>query len=353
MKYNKIIGTGGIGKGILFLSDKMEILGRSESRLVTLSPAKDYCKQQIVFYYIAALLQQDASIYPIGFVGNDENGRAIKQEMQRQGMNVEYIGISKENPTTLSICIQYPDKETCNITAQNSASGEVTPQVIRETMHTIGIDSRTIACAVPEVSVDSRVEMLKAAKEEGAFCVLSIAAAEAEEFAQKEVYTYCDLLSVNQEEAQAIARSKEDTETLIYMLGERLRKENPDISIIMTCGKEGAYSWQNGKTEQIPVLPGNAVNTTGAGDAFIGGTIAGLAKGLPLQKGVSDKKFGESELRTAVEVGTLCAGMAVECEDSIALSVTKNTLLSFIKEKRFLMSAEFEQALDKESGGSR
>lgn len=353
MKYNKIIGTGGIGKGILFLSDKMESLGRSESRLVTLSPAKDYCKQQIVFYYIAALLQQDASIYPIGFVGDDENGRAIKQEMQRQGMKVDYIGISKENPTTLSVCIQYPDKETCNITAKNSASGEVTPDVIRQALHEIGMDGRTMVCAIPEVSVDSRIEMLKAAKEKGAFGVLSIAAAEAEEFAKKGVYPYCDLLSVNQEEAQAIARSEENPETLVNVLGERLTKENPDISIIMTCGKEGAYSWQKGKAERIPVLPGNAVNTTGAGDAFIGGTIAGLAKGLPLQKGVNDERFGESELKTAVDVGTLCAGMAVECEDSIAFSVTRSTVAGLIKDKRFLAGAGFEQVFAGENEGSR
>ena len=53
LKYNKVLGIGGIGVGMLFHTDINETLGRSESRLVELSEAKDYCKLHIVFHYIA------------------------------------------------------------------------------------------------------------------------------------------------------------------------------------------------------------------------------------------------------------------------------------------------------------
>ena len=84
MTYDKIIATGGIGTGMLFLSGQQETLGRSESRSVTLSPAKDYCKQQIVLYYTAALLRETIPVYPIGYVGNDSMGDSILEEMRRQ-----------------------------------------------------------------------------------------------------------------------------------------------------------------------------------------------------------------------------------------------------------------------------
>ncbi len=90
MEFDKIIATGGIGTGMLFLSDRQETLGRSESRLVTLSPAKDYCKQQIVLYYTASLLKNTVPVYPIGYVGNDKSGSASIEEMRLQGMDVNH-----------------------------------------------------------------------------------------------------------------------------------------------------------------------------------------------------------------------------------------------------------------------
>ena len=54
-KIRQIIGTGGIGKGLFFLSHENEALGRNESRMAELSDAKDYCKLHIVFHYLSIL----------------------------------------------------------------------------------------------------------------------------------------------------------------------------------------------------------------------------------------------------------------------------------------------------------
>ena len=47
MKFDKIIATGGIGTGMLFLSSRQEALGRSESRPVTLSPQKTIANSRL------------------------------------------------------------------------------------------------------------------------------------------------------------------------------------------------------------------------------------------------------------------------------------------------------------------
>jgi hypothetical protein len=62
MRFTKLIAAGGVGTGLLFHSPIMETLGRSESRLVTLCDAKDYCKQQIVLYYTAVLCDEKLRI---------------------------------------------------------------------------------------------------------------------------------------------------------------------------------------------------------------------------------------------------------------------------------------------------
>lgn len=345
MEFDKIIATGGIGSGMLFLSNRQETLGRSESRLVTLSPAKDYCKQQIVLYYTAALLKNTVPVYPIGYVGADSSGRASIEEMRLQGMNVQYISQSTDFPTTVSICLQYPDKETCNFTADNSASGMVTPEYISRAMENIGVDSKTIVCAIPEVPVASRAAMIKNGKMKGALTVLSVPVSEADEFDRLSIYKHVDILAVNMEEAQAIACSSKVNGELIGELAEKLGKMNPHMSILMTCGGEGAYTFVDKTIEKIPPLHIKTLNTTGAGDAFLGGTLAGIACGMKLQKGHNDLVFGHTALVSAPELGTICAGMAVECEDSIAFNVSPFTIQEKIRKEEWATEKQFMKCM--------
>lgn len=332
-KYNKIVGTGGIGKGMLFHSDEMSTLGRSESRLVRLSGAKDYCKQHIVLHYAAVLLNKQTAIYPIGYVGSDEAGEKLIDKMAESGMDVRFVGKSTTEPTMLSICLQYPDKEGCNFTAKNNAASHVTPEYIKECMDCLDIDEKTIVAVIPEVSIESRMAMLLYGKEKGAYCVLSVPVAEAEEFLNQNAFFYCDLLAVNEEEAAAILGENEEKRKLAEKLYRKLEKSNPKIHVLMTCGKHGAYSVSGSCMEYIPPLAARTVNTTGAGDAFLGGTIAGIARGLPLYKGREDDRFGATKLSSAPELGTLCAGMAVESEDSIASHVNYDAICQKIKKE--------------------
>ncbi len=343
--YTKVVGTGGIGTGMLFISDEDRTLGRNESRLVLLSDAKDYCKQHIVLYYTSVLLSGTATVYPIGCVGRDAVGTALLAEMMGSGMNVDYVSQSAQLPTTISFCLQYPNKDGCNITAYNGASASVTPQTVREAMGAIGIDSRTLVVAIPEVSVETRLEMVKYGSHHGAYCALSIPEAEAETFLQSGALQYVDLLAVNEREALALAPGEGGHEELVLRLYAMLTSFRPSASLMVTCGKDGAYTVQASRLEHVPVLPVEAVNTTGAGDAFLGGTLAGLCLGFPLQKGCTDTWFGETPLHSAAELGAICAGMAVESIDSIAYGVHRQGIRARIQQQGWRLSDAFAQCL--------
>jgi sugar/nucleoside kinase (ribokinase family) len=332
LKYNKIVGTGGIGAGMLFLSPINETLRRNESRLMDLSPAKDYCKQHMVLYYSSVLLKQNAVIFPIGFVGRDHNGGTLLEQMKREGMDIAHVGVSSERPTTLSVCIQYPDKSGGNFTAANGAGGLVTGDYVENCMNQIRIDDKTIVAAIPEVSIESRMRMLKHGKEKGALCVLSVPAAEADEFKREGAFLFCDFLAVNEEEAVALTGVEDSGKELAAKLYEYLFTFNSSVMLLVTCGGKGAYSVYRGNIEYIPCLPLlKVVNTTGAGDAFLGGTMAGLAMDMPIQKGANDRTFGETLLTSALELGAVCAGMAVESEDAIAKEVDLESVKRRIK----------------------
>ena len=70
--------------------------------------------------------------------------------------------------------------------------------------------------------------------------------------------------------------------------------------LVVTRGEDGAEVDSNGATELVPVVPANAVDPTGAGDAFRGGLIKGLAQGASVKR--------------AVQMGTVCGYFVVQVE---------------------------------------
>ena len=342
-RFDKVIGTGGIGVGLLFETDDNRTLGRNESRLVTLSDAKDYCKQHIVLYYAAVLLSGVAQVYPVGCVGCDANGDKLLSEMVSAGMSVQYVERDETLPTTISCCLQYPDKDGCNFTSQNGAGVRVTSENIQNALTAIGVDQRTVLAVIPEVSVEARVKMLSEGRIMGGYCTLSVPESEVDAFERVGAFRYCNLLTVNEREALALAPGNgDDPEALTLRLYAKLSQDNPDAALVVTCGKRGAYTLLNGRIEFVPPLLAEVINTTGAGDAFWGGILAGLALGFPLQKGRNDRFFGDSEITSAAELGSLCAGMAVESADSIAYHVHPMSILERISSNHWHLSPQFE-----------
>ena len=70
--------------------------------------------------------------------------------------------------------------------------------------------------------------------------------------------------------------------------------------LVVTLGDQGADVISGGESERVPVIPANAVDPTGAGDAFRGGLIKGLTQG--------------ADIKRAVQMGTVCGYYVVQVE---------------------------------------
>jgi sugar/nucleoside kinase (ribokinase family) len=90
------------------------------------------------------------------------------------------------------------------------------------------------------------------------------------------VKTYVDIVFANEEEAVAFTglQPLEAVESLAGLC---------DIAIVK-IGKEGAYIQQGFSRILVPAAGDLVVDTTGAGDFFAAGFLAGLAKGYNLEK---------------------------------------------------------------------
>ncbi|REE87362.1 sugar/nucleoside kinase (ribokinase family) [Paenibacillus taihuensis] len=360
-RFTRVIGTGGIGSGILFQLADAHTLGRNESRLGELTGNWDYCKLHIICHYPAVLLGDGIDLYPIGKLGKDAEGYALLAQLEDTGMSAAYVDMVEDARTLFSVCFQYPDLSGGNITTSNSASGLVTASDIGRAL--AGLPPAAggeLMLAAPEVPLEARIALLAEGRARGSFNVASALASEADAFRRLGGCGLTDLLAVNREEARCIAGLDETCEDGGREIAERcyelLRAEQPDIRLIMTDGADGCYSYAAGIGVHTPALRVAAVSTAGAGDALLGGVISGLCCGLPLMKERADAVFGETPLSSAVELGVLLAALAVTSPHSIHLDADAGLLGQFASEHGLGLDAAFhrmllhEEQVEEESG---
>lgn len=88
-----------------------------------------------------------------------------------------------------------------------------------------------------------------------------------------------DLLILNQTEAAALTRHQRVDDILGH-----LRQHYPGIKVLLTLGQEGALYQDAEQTIKVDASPAEAVDTTAAGDTFIGYFIADLCRGSTIQQ---------------------------------------------------------------------
>jgi len=307
----KVFGTGGIGTGMFFNLLGNRTMSREESRLGFLTDNKDYCKAHIILHYIS-VLTKDIGVYAIGMVGQDEAGKNLVSEMNCAGIDTRYVEITNQARTMFAVCYQYPDGAGGNITPSNSACDLVTPEYIEKC--STEIDKNSLIVAAPEVSLESRIRLLEIGKKRGAFTVSSFLAEEATAFEQAGGFALSDLISINSAETEAVSNLG------VSSAAEEIMRLNPKIKLIITAGSENINLYENGEHTQIPCIPEKVVSTAGAGDALLGGTIAGLIKG--------------DSVNRAVGYGTVIARFSVLSKNTIAETVTLENVEKYIRDRK-------------------
>lgn len=340
LAFDYIVGTGGIGKGILFQLTGNHPLGRNESRLAELTDFRDYCKLHIILHYAAYFTQGKIPVYALGCVGRDTAGGELLRELKREGIDTRYIRQDEESKTLYAVCYQYPTGEGGNITTSNSACSKVLPENIDLFFEEEKPAGRGLFLAAPEVPLESRLCLLRWGRRKNGYNVAALLSGEAAEFAAQGGFGLVDLLALNSDEAAAIAalepetRGESEPEARCIRF---LRRQNSRMSVVITRGGAGAHTYWGNSESFSPVVQNAVVNTAGAGDCFLGTVIAALAHGIPL---------GKSEpppvLSSAADLGGVSSSMKIGCSDTIHFGINKESLWAFSRENGVLFSQQIK-----------
>lgn len=82
----------------------------------------------------------------------------------------------------------------------------------------------------------------------------------------------CDVLIVNETEACALSGADDPQQAL-----KRLGSRYPAVKLVLTLGADGVIMSEAGKQHSVPAYNVNVIDTTAAGDTFVGYFLASLA----------------------------------------------------------------------------
>lgn len=321
--FRTLVGVGGIGGGIVLSLEGEATLGREESRGAHLLDARDACKLHIVAHHVAVLLGASPSgppfrVLPLGFVGDDDTGRWALAEMRAAGIDTTHVGTLPDRPTLFSVCVQYPDGAGGNLTTLDSAAAALTGSDVDALEPVLAADGpRTIALAAPEVDLAPRRRLLELAAEHGAFRVASFVSGEVERARDDGFFELADLVALNADEAGALAGralDPDDPDASLAALVEATGADRRRLRLVVTAGAAGAFAYDDGRWHHRGSIPADVAGTAGAGDALLGGVLAGLAAGVPL---VPEAGVSPTSLTSALDLGVLLATVSVTSPHTI------------------------------------
>ena len=337
--WRMLAGVGGIGTGMFFALEGEHTLGRNESRPGRLLDVRDYCKLHIIAHYVAVLLGARESgepfhVVPIGKVGRDDAGRRLLDEMNAAGMDTRYVEAVADRATDLSVCFQYPDGSGGNITTSNGASSTLAAADIDRAEDIFAAyKGRFVALAAPEAPLGARKHLLELAGRYEGYRVAAFASAEIAEAVKIGIFELADLVSLNEDEAGMLVGRKFKAggeEEFLADCARALTRHNAGMRIVMSAGKEGAYGYEGGKWDYCPSAGAKVASTAGAGDALLGGVIAGLAAGRSLTTGGARRtRLNERPLTSALDMGVILAGMKVTSPHTIHPGANAQSLGEF------------------------
>jgi len=208
-------------------------------------------------------------------MGNDEMGQFFTDEMTRTG--VEMLALKSDTPTGRVIAMVTPDGERTFATCLG-ASIELSPDDIKSELFDnwdiFYIEGYLVA------NPDMLRKAISTAKDKGLKIAIDLASynvvEESRDFLLELVNNYVDIVFANEQEALALTGM--EPENALHYIAERC-----EIAVVK-IGAKGAYIQRGDEIVTIPPMKADVVDTTGAGDMWAAGFLAGLVKGENLQK---------------------------------------------------------------------
>ena len=217
-----------------------------------------------------ALAKAGAEVYHAGSIGFD--GDILLSSLLSGGVHTDYIKKLADIPSGHTIIQVDPNGQNC-IIVYGGSNREISEHQIDRTLSFF----ETGDFLVLQNEINNISYLMTLASQKGIRIVLNPSPIDDSIFSLP--LDLVDFLVVNEIEGALIAGVKENSEIL-----PALAVKYPRAKVLLTLGSDGAQYFDGNQTFSQPIFPVKAVDTTAAGDTFLGYFIAATAKGIDPQQ---------------------------------------------------------------------
>lgn len=210
----------------------------------------------------------------VGRVGDDDNGHFMLDQFRQNNIDTRFISISKGNQTGQAY-ILLQDSGQNSIIIQHGANFDVSKQDVEKAR--AEIESSDFVIAQFETPLEATIQAFKIAKAAGKTTILNPAPAKSN--IPEQLLQLTDLITPNETEAESITGIEVIDEASMKKAANKLH-EMGVRGVIITVGERGSYVSYENLEQIVPAFKVKAVDTTAAGDTFIGALASELKPDL-------------------------------------------------------------------------
>lgn len=260
-------------------------------------------------------------------LGNDPFGKKIADELKTFGIDTSAICFTDEANTALAfVSLEKDGNRTFSFYRKPSADMLLSPGQIEEKWFDDAYALHFCSVSLGDFPMkDAHIRAIKTAREKGMLISFDPNLRfqlwkDREKLYHRvnEFIPLCDILKISDEEVGFITGGNDIEKAVPQLLDKGVKM------IVYTCGRNGAYAYTRNAEAYSDSIHVNAVDTTGAGDGFIGSFLWKLQS-----LGVDARNIGttdETILKGCLDFSNRFCAISVQSEGAIASYPTINQI---------------------------
>ena len=236
------------------------------------------------FNQATAAARLGAEVTLVGSVGADPFGEMLLAATENEHIDSRFVTKRTDTGTGVATIVIEPDGDNSIIVVPRANMALTTADIDAAADTIADADVLLLQLETPVAASEHAAEIAKA---HGTMVILNPAPAQP---LPDSLLAYVDILTPNQSEAELLSGMRVSNDEETHNAAEVLRARMVDTAtsaVVLTLGEQGALILTATISERVPALSVNAVDTTGAGDAFCGAFATALASGETLHTAIA------------------------------------------------------------------
>ncbi len=223
----------------------------------------------------AALGQLGVSVAVFSKVGADSNGAFLRSELKQKGVDVSHIRETAEESTPFTFVGIHPNGDRSFIHTPGCNLGFSLGDLDLEALYHCKALLYQDMWVLPKMDGPAAPEILAGAQKRGVITLLDECYGLGPKREVLEAaLPYCDVVLPSADDMRVLYPGASPADIIVRLREKGARR------VVLKLGREGCLVANDKSTSHLPSVATEIVDTTGAGDCFDAGFIAGLVNGL-------------------------------------------------------------------------